>query len=403
MKGKIQLILCLILFILAACQNNSEKIIDKKIAKIDNRISSSQPSKTKNTKQFFRFNITKKINRSYISNKLLSQEDLRPNNNIYAGLSDEMALSVLFSNLTTTTEIFYLNPKKDTSITGTKGTIVEIKAESFVNARGKTVAGTVRFEVTEYMNKSEFIYARLSTNANKGGALESKGILLLKAYSNNETLSLAKEKMIRFQIPTNSIKENMKLFSGVRDVHGNVKWYERNNKITKRKIRKSEKKLAKIKKENKQRVCVDVMDTATIEQETSLFAEGLAHDKVNRVEYYIFNTTQLGYINAARFVQTKSSKPKFILEDKKFEKSNVNLVFKNYNSMLPGIVENGKVDFGNVPIGEDVTIVAIRMENGIPMLYMEEIKTTRGKSELLVKFKPVSFAELKEEMKKLNK
>lgn len=545
MKGRLSLLFCLILLILSCSQNNSDKIIDKKIASIDNGIASFQPHKSNNTKRFYRTGTSKSICPSPIPEEPLLQEDLISNNNIYIGLSDEKALFALFSDLSVATQLFYLNPKKDTTLIGTRGTIIEIKAGSFVNKNGKPVTETVKFEVNEYLDKSEFIYARLSTNTNKGEMLESGGMLLLKAYSENGTLSLGKGKSIQFQIPTSSVKENMELFSGARDVHGNMNWHatgnKGNNKITRKKkttkieksritieenivvkystgeevyskkysnpsrntlyknekldsisayfeidkdnvirnslskrsmnkpktskpnfsshgrsifntyrwygnIKENEKinlnrnyhmnsgfnnqpyftirnnwLMTKKEKKNKdktmifslQRICVysDTLDKITIEQEKQnlkdienrLSTDSPANLQANEVEYYMFNTSQLGWINVDRFLHMKTPKTKFVLEDRKFEKSNVSLVFKNYDSVLPGVVENGKVDFGNVPIGEEVTIVAIRMENGIPLMYMEETKIARGKTELPVEFKPLSFAELKEEIKKINR
>ena len=179
------------------------------------------------------------------------------------------------------------------------------------------------------------------------------------------------------------------------------------------KTKKEKKNKARVMTFSIQRVYVysDTLEKLFIEREkqhlqnieTTLLSGDPMDVNESEMEYYIFNTTQLGWINVDRFVHIKDSKVKFTLFDKSLEKSKVSLVFKKYDSVLPGYIENGQVTFSDLPLGEEVTIVAIKVENGITMLYVEDTNIIRGKYERPVEFKPVSFSELQEEMKRLNR
>ncbi len=548
MKGFFNILFGLILIVLVGCQNNSEKLIQTKISNVDNTILLSQPHKSnKHGRAVYASQSTIK-DIEYTSETNLPIE-LNTNENLkFSSLSDEVALAQLFSELSEPTQQFVINPKKDTLLVCAKGTIVEIKVGSLVYKNGKPVLGLTRLEVAEYLNKTEFVYASLSTNTNKGELLESGGTLLLKAYSGKEEVFIAKGKSIQFQVPTNTVKQNMELFSGIRDVHGSMKWYiigtKKNKKPTrkivnaknktqknqviieerilvkyqngeeiysknysnpernsfykkekldsvsvyfeidekntikkswsKRNVQKGIKKPSftswrkglfnrraydilaegleddskinlnkvyylnsgfptidwfsldetwlKTKKEKKnrdkvltvsiQRICVysDTLEKLFLEEkqqdlqriETRLSIEGSTNVKESELQYYIFNTALLGWINVDRFLPIKGAKGKFVLENTNLENSKVSLVFKNHDTVLPGFVENGKVNFDHIPLGEDVTIVAIKIEKGVPMLYLQEIKTERGKFNQPIEFKAISFANLKEEMKKIN-
>lgn len=548
MKGFFNILFGLILIVLVGCQNNSEKLIQTKISNVDNTILLSQPHKSnKHGRAVYASQSTIK-DIEYTSETNLPIE-LNTNENLkFSSLSDEVALAQLFSELSEPTQQFVINPKKDTLLVCAKGTIVEIKVGSLVYKNGKPVLGLTRLEVAEYLNKTEFVYASLSTNTNKGELLESGGTLLLKAYSGKEEVFIAKGKSIQFQVPTNTVKQNMELFSGIRDVHGSMKWYiigtKKNKKPTrkivnaknktqknqviieerilvkyqngeeiysknysnpernsfykkekldsvsvyfeidekntikkswsKRNVQKGIKKPSftswrkglfnrraydilaegleddskinlnkvyylnsgfptidwfsldetwlKTKKEKKnrdkvltvsiQRICVysDTLEKLFLEEkqqdlqriETRLSIDGSTNVKESELQYYIFNTALLGWINVDRFLPIKGAKGKFVLENTNLENSKVSLVFKNHDTVLPGFVENGKVNFDHIPLGEDVTIVAIKIEKGVPMLYLQEIKTERGKFNQPIEFKAISFANLKEEMKKIN-
>ncbi len=532
----------LIVFItLVGCKSNTETIMETKISKVNNSIAVTTPYKSiKKEKNSSAKNNNEKA--LFLDSESIADSKLAENPIV----SDEIAIVSLFSRLSEQKQIFYIDTKKDTIITGNKGTILKIGSNSFVTNSGKIVSDIVKFELVEYMDKSEFVYASLSTHTGKGDMLESGGTISLRAYSGKEELLLAKGKTICFEVPANEVKKDMELFSGVRDVHGTMKWYSINKEEgkTKKSYKKSVKKglsknrqllkestiirfkngaelysksytnkrvgsipqkenldtisiyleidenniikkctsrSTKYKRSSKPNIyyfstlydkkfkegskinlsksltvfsgfknyIVDFADIETFHLKHSYFKlirknknngksievvmqkiVSISNDTLNNtdrnkqvietiesklssggesdldaeeMEYYVFHTAKLGWINVDRFLHLKGPKIKFVLEDKNFENSKVSMVFKNYQSVLPGYLENGKVKFDDIPVGEPFTIVAIKMQNGLPMLYVKDTPTAREKFNEPVEFKQVSFAELKEEVKKINK
>ncbi|WP_157514478.1 hypothetical protein [Mangrovimonas sp. TPBH4] len=124
--------------------------------------------------------------------------------------------------------------------------------------------------------------------------------------------------------------------------------------------------------------------------------EDSTDDKVTSkdVSYYVLTTANLGWINCDRFVKNRGAKVKFKLKIKNSEGANVNMVFKDYNSVLPGWKANDEIDFGTVSKNEDITIVAIKRDGG--KLYFDAIETnTSEMKNIILDFKEVSIAELK--------
>lgn len=115
------------------------------------------------------------------------------------------------------------NANKDTTITCKEGTILKIKANSFVYLNSKTpVSGKVKIDITEYYKLSDMLMANLSTRSNNE-QLETGGMLYIEAYKDDEFLKLNKNSAIDIYFPTQNKKENMQLFSGEKTEAG-INW-----------------------------------------------------------------------------------------------------------------------------------------------------------------------------------
>jgi hypothetical protein len=104
-------------------------------------------------------------------------------------------------------QFFLISTDKDTILNCAEGTIIKIKANSFVSEKtGKPIAGIVKFSVTEFYKISDILLSNLSTTSN-GQLLETGGMVNITATSNNENLKLKKGQSIEIQFPTKQ-KEN---------------------------------------------------------------------------------------------------------------------------------------------------------------------------------------------------
>ena len=122
----------------------------------------------------------------------------------------------------------------------------------------------------------------------------------------------------------------------------------------------------------------------------------------NDIERYAFGTTQLGWINCDRFVRSKKQKVKFKLKIKDAQGANVKLIFKSVSSILPSKKFADEFDFGNIPIDEDVIVIAIKKNKDKLFLAKKETTTTKGNPNLDLDFKEVTVQQLKKELESLN-
>lgn len=118
------------------------------------------------------------------------------------------------------------------------------------------------------------------------------------------------------------------------------------------------------------------------------------------IMYYVFNSTDLGWINCDRFINISPKVDYIVKLDKNVETAKI--IFDRYKSVMNVYPVNGTYSFKNVPLGEKITIVAIKRIDNKPYLAVKETKTS-SQVEKELNFKPVTIEMLKTEMKKLDK
>ncbi len=133
--------------------------------------------------------------------------------------------------------------------------------------------------------------------------------------------------------------------------------------------------------------------------EETLSDSVLQKSNASVVSHYILSTSKLGWINCDRFI-SKTPQTKFRVFIGEEINSNVKIIFKNYKSVLPGHYVDGYYHFDNVPVGEPVTIIAIRAKNEGLMLAINKTIINNSTYSAL-DFKQVTVETLKEEMQKI--
>lgn len=118
-------------------------------------------------------------------------------------------------------------------------------------------------------------------------------------------------------------------------------------------------------------------------------------------EYYIFNVTQLGWINCDRFQYLdEDDKMDFFVDFEVDEDVEFKMIFSEINSVLKAGVKNGKYYFPNVAKGEWVTIFGMKNTNGQIQTFFQKVLVSE-KEVQDVAFKETTLTELKEELNKL--
>ncbi|WP_411768946.1 hypothetical protein [Winogradskyella sp. A3E31] len=121
-------------------------------------------------------------------------------------------------------QVFEINPSQPNTLVGKSGTILLIPENSIVDQNGNVVTKNVFIKIKENFTKSDFIASNLQTMHNDK-ILESLGMVFLSANDENgNELKIATGKSIRLQIPQKGIKENAKIFLGIREENGLINW-----------------------------------------------------------------------------------------------------------------------------------------------------------------------------------
>lgn len=95
------------------------------------------------------------------------------------------------------------------------------------------------------------------------------------------------------------------------------------------------------------------------------------------LNYYIFSSAKLGWINCDFFWEVKDEKIDYIVKVDPGAKPNIKLVFQEAKSILTGTLEGDKYIFRNVPINQNVKIVAINFKASKPLLSIALTKTSK--------------------------
>jgi sulfur transfer complex TusBCD TusB component (DsrH family) len=116
-------------------------------------------------------------------------------------------ISTGFESFKKQSQIISFDTSKDTIIKCKEGTVLKIKANSFVRSINKQpVKGIINFEVTEYYKLSDILLANLTTTS-KEEQLETGGMLYIEAFQGDELLELKSNSTIDILMPTKKKKE----------------------------------------------------------------------------------------------------------------------------------------------------------------------------------------------------
>lgn len=123
----------------------------------------------------------------------------------------------------------------------------------------------------------------------------------------------------------------------------------------------------------------------------------------NSISNYLFSSSTLGWINCDRLWKNNSApRVNYIVKLNDIEKSNADVVFHRFKSVLNGYPSSDGFSFPNTPSGEQITLVAIKYIDEKPYLAIKETQTS-SLTEKEFTFQPVTMELLKSEMKKLDR
>lgn len=116
------------------------------------------------------------------------------------------------------TQLFTIDPSKDTVIETMDGLVFAIPAGAFLDAKNP-----VKLEIREALSPLDIIKGGLSTTSD-GKPLETGGMFYLNARNGETSLKINPEKPVYANVPTNEIRPGMMLFDGERMADGSINW-----------------------------------------------------------------------------------------------------------------------------------------------------------------------------------
>ncbi|MFV0591914.1 MAG: energy transducer TonB [Draconibacterium sp.] len=119
------------------------------------------------------------------------------------------------------------------------------------------------------------------------------------------------------------------------------------------------------------------------------------------IKRYVFSATRLGWLNCDRFYQSEVPLIDFNIPVKSTDNVLVTAIFKRMKAMVRGQKERDKIVYRNMPLGEEITIVAIKTEGENIYLAVQETLVANS-DELVLDYKKVTMKLLKKKMKELN-
>lgn len=102
-------------------------------------------------------------------------------------------------------------------------------------------------------------------------------------------------------------------------------------------------------------------------------------NNINKISTYVFANSTFGWINCDRFLSASTINQKFKSNDLEFY--NVKIILHNYKSQLVTFNKNGFSSI-KVPGNQKITVFAIKYENDLPFVCLQEIITSTQIQEL---------------------
>lgn len=122
---------------------------------------------------------------------------------------------------------------------------------------------------------------------------------------------------------------------------------------------------------------------------------------VAELQYYIFDSKKLGWMNCDQFINPNPITTDFIVKVPKSENIFVKIIFTNYKTVMIGDEKKGKFTFENLPVDEPIKVIAIDEKDGKLLIIIENTKVSEVAFKL-DKLEATTLEELKKQLAKLN-
>lgn len=319
---------------------------------------------------------------------------------------EQSDLNRVFSPDNIPTQSFEINAKTDTVLIGKSGTIIRIYKNTFVDNNGKLIDGQINLELKEIFKSSDIVLANLTTLSN-GNKLQTEGMIFLNATQNGEQLEIANNGAVGILMPTDSVQNQMQVFSGEQDSSG-INWLEPKKLINPlpaaaMPVRQKDTLKIKVATADSSRVAISKNSEMEIGGENASEGQhegGNVNQEIifireveqeNGTNYfsedwntkYVFTMKKLGWANIDKLYEDPRTKDvEFITSiENKAEFKTIYITMVTEKMFLPGYqMKNGTFSFTHgddesprLPVGAPATIIATAYKNDVPFFSIKKI------------------------------
>ncbi len=327
--------------------------------------------------------------------------------------ADSLQLSAFITQYVPDTIIAIFDQSQSKAMLTDKHTLLLVQEETFVRKDG-TVPTEVNLSVQEFYDIKSIMAAKLNTKTTSGTWLESGGMLYIEA-SDEKGESLDLQKPITIGVPREDsigYKSDMQLYNGVESANG-IKW-ELNNIPTYQKPSKIDfKQLAvEVGKEVGNFALDEISETSGAAkagvklfrffannnksikgEDKRIYNKGVKNGEINaekaeEKKKYLFNVTQMGYVNCDRSALADYPGKDITVKLKKVDiglgSEIIYLIFPSINSLTApdGYDRFSSYDtFEKIPEGIDIVLISLKIIDGEMYLAKE---TTQASEEPII-------------------
>ena len=324
-------------------------------------------------------------------------------------IQDYKSSNTFFSDAEKEVQRFECKPNRDTILVCKQGTQIYIPdwAFNYLNTSSPIVV-----HVQEYLTKSDFVQANLTTTHIDGRLIESRGMIYIEAFQDNQTVTLREGRKIGILFKDRKSGDSTELFLGT-SYNNNIVWNQNppnqtltipdddrfmSGYSTAKREKHSKKKRRKKKKNGNdfstnyaiyERSTYDTIngmpckivqkyaqqkyttDTLYVANDPKLLKEYQQYISLRQQQEYreqikkdmdglLLISPKLGWINCDRFYENKSPLVDVVVEYQETFVPSCVLVFKDINSVLPCSYRvDNKLIFKNVPADIAFDIVGL--------------------------------------------
>lgn len=277
---------------------------------------------------------------------------------------------------------------KPTTVTGAKGTIIHLDPSRLETVDGSPLGDNIQIELLEMTDNSNLLLNNAQTISN-GEILVTGGAYYLNMTSNGKQLKM-KDGM-GLEVEFAKLSENeMELFLGERDSLGQMNWIRAEQQFESKNLEEP------VKPEPKSTISkmygdsdlddlfyyMDNIEPDTLTQEEiEAYEKLVAEYKTASNTYKAMELLSFGWINCDRFWNDPSPKTdiQLLVNKDSISGARIYAVFNDLNSVMTEYYWWGMSDtasFDNIPIGKNLTIIALSAKNETPLFFETSINTS---------------------------